>query len=616
MHLNNISAAGFRCLGEVRGIPISAPTILAGQNDGGKSAVLDALAFLLGEYRLVDDDRTYLVAPGRDAGSKRCDETWVEGEFALDPWEQDKFLLPETLRLRRYVAGDADPVWQCLLPVPHDERLRGDLSKLLVGPLRELVNEFGLSAASSKKLDLIDALNDHAKANSGAPGWVVMPVALVQRLPRILAFDGRDTTPDKAVRTALAGRYEAHMADETLQGRLREIEGEVQDLLRVDAKSLVDHIRERCPDLARVEVNPEVSFRHGLAGTPIRIAKVSGEAVGLDRSGLGSSRRVLLAVWEWNNDLLVGNNAVQPNAADVPDEQAPEPPLQTIVVYDEPDTHLDYKHQRKIMRLIHDQSSIPNVRVVVATHSMNLIDGVDIDDVVHLKLVDERTVVERLGADTHDEIDGHLARIAAAVGLRNTVLLHERCFLAVEGDTEQQAFPTLFRKATGLSLQAAGIALWACNNNEGALHLARYLVEHKRSVMLVVDADSQGLRLFKVDRLKDVFGADGYRKIVRYVGATKQVAELEALFDSTVWAKTANRIWPKDTDWEPSDFDDLRGTGKFSSAVQQMLQSSSLQGPGGKPQMMSDLAGALDGPEDIPQELRDIFDELRQLADG
>ncbi|UGQ10457.1 AAA family ATPase [Yinghuangia sp. ASG 101] len=615
MHLNSMSVAGFRCLGEVRGIPISGPTILAGQNDGGKSAVVHALAFLLGAYHLIDDDRTYLTVPGEAAASKRCDETWVQGEFTLDEWEQAAFNLPHELAVRRYITGDADPVWQCLLPVPNDERLRGDLSKLVVGQLKDLVNDLELSPASLKKPDLIDALSTYAKANSGDPGWVGLPASVAKRLPRILAFDGRDTTPDKAVRTALSGRYEAHMADEALQGKLREIEDEVQDLLRVDAKSLVDHIRSRCPDLAHVEVNPDVSFKSGLVGTPIRIAKVSGEPVGLDRSGLGSSRRVLLAVWEWNNELLVDDGAVQPNVDDLSEADAPEPPVQTIVVYDEPDTHLDYGHQRKIMRLIRDQSSVPNVRVVVATHSMNLIDGVDIDDVVHLKLVDDRTVVERLGADTHDETDGHLARIAASVGLRNTVLLHERCFLAVEGETEQQAFPALFRMATGLSLQAAGIALWACGNNEGALHLARYLVKHKRSVALVVDADSQNLSLFKVDRLKQMLGAE-YSKIVKYVGIENQAAELEELFESTVWAKVANKIWPKDVAWEAADFDGLRGSGKFSSRVQQLLQNASLQGPGGKPQMMSDLAGALDGPEDIPEELRDIFDALRVLADG
>ncbi len=226
--------------------------------------------------------------------------------------------------------------------------------------------------------------------------------------------------------------------------------------------------------------------------------------------GLGSARRISLAIWEWTSTLLSHEEFgdVDPSAEPAPVKDA-QPSVQTIVIYDEPDTHLDYGHQRKIMQLIREQSALPHVSVIVATHSMNLIDGVDIADVVHLRLAEGRTLIERLGANTHDAIDGHLGRITAAVGLRNSVLLHERCFLAVEGDTEQRVMPMLFRLSEGQSLQSAGIALWACFNNEGALHLARYLVEHGRSVMLMVDADSRTLPkgLFKEARLQKFWAA-------------------------------------------------------------------------------------------------------------
>lgn len=57
VHLNSLSACGFRSLAHVEGIPISDPTILAGHNDGGKSAVLTALAFLLDHHTLTEEDR-------------------------------------------------------------------------------------------------------------------------------------------------------------------------------------------------------------------------------------------------------------------------------------------------------------------------------------------------------------------------------------------------------------------------------------------------------------------------------------------------------------------------------------------------------------------------------
>ncbi|MET7988819.1 hypothetical protein [Streptomyces sp. NPDC005281] len=68
-------------------IPVSSPTILADRNDGGKSAVLTALAFLLGGHRLTDEDRTYVQTEG-DVGG-RCSQAWVEGVFTLDAGEVD-----------------------------------------------------------------------------------------------------------------------------------------------------------------------------------------------------------------------------------------------------------------------------------------------------------------------------------------------------------------------------------------------------------------------------------------------------------------------------------------------------------------------------------------------
>ncbi|MFJ4950751.1 hypothetical protein [Streptomyces sp. NPDC088760] len=80
-------------------VPVSNPTILAGRNDGGKSAVLTALAFLLGHHRLTDEDRTYQQAV--DTAGGRCFETWVEGVFTLDAGERATTALPQTLRIRR-----------------------------------------------------------------------------------------------------------------------------------------------------------------------------------------------------------------------------------------------------------------------------------------------------------------------------------------------------------------------------------------------------------------------------------------------------------------------------------------------------------------------------------
>jgi len=57
--LESVTIRGFRSIGAELTILVDSPTILAGHNDAGKSAVLDAIAFLLDETKLTDRDRTY-----------------------------------------------------------------------------------------------------------------------------------------------------------------------------------------------------------------------------------------------------------------------------------------------------------------------------------------------------------------------------------------------------------------------------------------------------------------------------------------------------------------------------------------------------------------------------
>lgn len=604
MHLHSYSVSGFRSLAEVAEIPVSTPTILAGPNDGGKSAALDAIRFLLDSHKLIDDDRTFLVGVAGERGP----HVEVVGTFSLSVWEQDTFSLPKTVRVRRFAEAGAEPRYQIWASTPDDASLH-DLDQKRVPELKQLATACGIGLAKATKPQLLAALREYASKQPSSEGWAEVPRNLLDRMPRIASFDGTTLDPEAAIRSALGLRFKSYLADDAVRGRVEELESDARGWLAIEAKPLADHIAERCPDIAVVTVEPTVTVAPALGTMSLRLERASGEPVRLDRSGLGSKRRISMAVWEANSELLK-----QPEAEDADEDAAP--PVQTIVVYDEPDTHLDYHFQRETMRLIRKQASLPNVNVVVATHSMNLIDGVDIRDVVLMRLDEHRrTVLERLGTGTHSDFDKHLGAVAAAVGLRNSVLLHERCFLAVEGETEQQTFPLLFALCEGLSLQAAGIALWACGGNDGALHLASYLVKHNRTVVLMIDADSEKeSKIFSSANLSTKFGTHK-EQIVSWVGKSAKKNELEELFDDEIWALTANEAWPrKEGSWTAADFDALRDQGKFSAKVMGMLREQSETYPSGKPAMVMEITLRLTEPAEVPGDLRDAFAKLRMLA--
>ncbi|WP_228828562.1 ATP-dependent nuclease [Nocardia beijingensis] len=492
--------------------------------------------------------------------------------------------------------------------MPDDEELR-DLAPMQVPELKALAAKFGnKSSTKLAKSKLQEWLTAYGREHSSTRGWSGKPSGLKDRLPRIAEFEGHSADPEAAIRATLKLRFQDYVAEDDVQGRIRDLETGASDRMRIEAKPLADRILDRCGDIASVTVEPDVSFTGALRSATLRLERATREQVRLDHSGRGSRRRISMAVWEGTTELLA-------ETADGEEDPEAESPVQVIVAYDEPDTHLDYHFQRDVMGIIRRQAMAEHVSVVVATHSMNLIDGADIRDVVLLRLDGtRRTVIQRLDSAEHAEFDRDLGAIAAAVGLRNSILLQERCFLAVEGETEQLVMPILFNLAEGMSLQAAKIALWACGGNDGALRLASYLHKHGCNVMLMIDADSEhSSRIFNDNSLTRHFGS-GKEKVAKYLGQKSDVDELEELFDDETWARTANEAWPRPGGWAPEHFAVQRDGKKFSAAVEGMLRDYSAQHPSGKPAMLMEVVVRLNQRDAVPGELLDVFADLRQLA--
>lgn len=601
MHLQSVSIAGFRSIRNLPALTLGSPTVLAGHNDAGKSAIIHAILFLLDGYSLTESDRTYVssadgtVSPTSDGAIERVAETYVSGTFGLDKEEVSAFGT-SPLQVRRIARSDAKPLLEVLRSVPEDTRLR-DLETLTVPQLEDRLKTLGLDVTKARKADYLERLVTAAVAAPQVVEWVTADTTIGKALPAGRRFDATSAVDaEVAIKDTLTTAYKSHLDSDSLQGSVRKIEEDLEKRLVKDADEIRQHIMDKVRDIGNVQIKPSVSFTsaNGLKSTDITVTNQAGENINLQLSGAGRARRVALAIWEYNATLLAQSGE------------------DVVLLYDEPDTHLDYGHQRELMTLIHEQTKNPKVTVVIASHSMNLIDGTDISDVVHVKHEQHRTVIERLADDS--AVGSHLGAIAASVGLRNTVLLHERLFVGVEGESEARALPVLFKLATGRHLESCGIAIWPCGNNEGARHFAGFLHRHKRNVVFLVDEDSKAnaKHVFSPDKLRSA-GLDPNTQCM-YVG---DPAEIEEIFSDEQWATAANRSWPRvDSEsrtWSATDFAEHRG-GKFSKTVLEMVRTNATTAPTGKPDMLVGLALSLSNAEDVPQDLRGKFDDLVKLA--
>lgn len=601
MQVVSVAVEGFRSLEDVVSLSVESPTLLSGHNDAGKSALLDALRFLLNDLTLQDRDRTYCSADTGDddeplvdesGNVRRVETTAVTGTFELSLAEMTELGMASPVLLRRIRRGAETVVYEIMTDVPTDERLCGYAGEK-VAQLAVRAQELGLEVGTGKKPELLAALDAAAKvATPRRRDWEAAPAAALKLLPNVLAFTltGSDDA-EGAIRTALQARYKLLLDDDSRKNALSQIEDELRQALVDEATELTEHIRSHLPDLGSVSILPELNFSNSLKTTQVSIdAGGGGEDVRLSEAGAGRARQVALAVWEHTQNLLTAGGDV-------------------VLLYDEPDTHLDYGNQRRLMTVLRKQFELPNVRMVIATHSMNLIDGIDIANVVHVRHHKHRTVLDVLADDS--QTGRHLGAIAASLGLRNTVLLHERLFVGVEGATEQAALPVLFKLATGRHLESAGIALWNCGNHEGAANFAEFLVTHKRQVGFIVDTDAIKLPKspFSTDKLK-ARGIDP--TTCELVGDN----ELEDTFSDEQWAQVANAEWPRNegATWTPADVLALRSERKFSGALLNLFQAGSDVGPNSKPQLVTTLALTLRTPAEVPHTLRDIFARLLHRA--
>ena len=602
MQLLEFRVEGVRCLTNAGEIPVAQPTILTGPNDAGKTAAILGLGFLLDGPLNVDDLTMIDVTEAVDnEQTPERAEAIVTGVFRLTAEEQDELKIAEEVILRRRHDG-TKASYELKTSVPADQRLRG-FERLKVDDLRKLAADLGLDALGhqGRRDTFLGPIGECAAAAKHVGDWIDAPDDLILRIPRFLHFASTEAPdPEQEVKSWLSEVYEQVVADEGVAGPVGDIEREVQQRLGEKATALRDHIRARCQDHSDLEVVPTVSFRGGFTVELHHAGAPAGGGLRLRKAGAGSKRRVTLAVWEWVSDLLTDRD---------PGDRS------LVIAYDEPDTHLDYLRQRDLIDLIKSQADLDSVQVVVATHSLNLIDKIDMRGVIHLESVDGRSTVQRLFTEEHGEIDQHLQRIASSMGLRNSVLLHERCFLAVEGLTELQSLPVLFQAATGLSLQAAGVALVAGNSNEGALNVARFLRENNRTVRFIVDADTRAhrytRRLFTPEKLSQYGFRDDH---VYYVG---DPSDIEDLFGDDTWAAVANEEWPLGTGepWLPNHFLDLRQTGgSFGSQIEGLVRPVSTHAPQGKPGYLLAVAQRVVTRDQVPEELCLVFDDLLRVA--
>ncbi len=613
MKLRAFKVKNFRCLYSTEWIPLSDLSIFTGENDGGKSTSLQVFdVFLSPKKTPVFDDYSYSINRVGEIGSNgREEEITVYGKFELRDSESSLLnalwgIEDKIVEVKRSFHINGGPSPYLFSAKTHsDEAFRRPLDDYTVAELKGIADRLSISLTGlTRKQDIIDAVRRWQRSQPQIDSEVEFPKSLIECLPEFRIFSSESALdPESEIKKTLITQFRSLVSNDKYSGPISQITEEIKGELNTELEKLTPFVQRYSSDIEAVTIRPDFNFASGLTTTALEIKRRDGKPILLQQSGAGQRRRFSLAIYEWSQEVFKDR---EENSRDL------------ILAFDEPDTHLDYKSQRQIFDIIRKFADLPAIQVVVCTHSLNFIERVPINQIVHYSLDKSTryTEVEVLASTVHEITELFLYEISKNMGLRNSVMLHERCFLAVEGQTEIAMLPVLFYKKYGYPLQAAGICLINGENNYGARMLTKFLNENRRQVVFLVDADSASDVGSKRYFTAASFRTDGIDEAsqVHYVGTR----ELEDAFSDDIWTRMANKEYPKNSgsEWTTTDFAALRLTDKFSKKVQRLIKAEAgLPREPTKQDLGYKLALCLD-PADVPQAVTDCLEKAFRLANG
>ncbi len=613
MKLINIQLKGFRLFQQPVEIDFQRLTMLIGNNDSGKSSILDILQVALTLNGRPDENDFYTSTTRENA-----EKIEIILQFEVDPEDEDtlEYATDNTVVFRAiYTRDNVTKEYAAEVPV-HDD-LRVNFPRLSAAEQRAIIEKYEPNALSttSNSDNRTEWFIQFIKTIEKVKDWRETPADFQKILPRIQRYGAMDyETPEKLINQTVRQVFETVLYEELAEGEegdrelkksLRDIEVEAEQKINEKVSELKEYIHQYAPTITNISYEPQIDFTRGFQPGDFKVDEGRGEHY-LNKSGDGTKRKIFMATTDWDRDVTL---AIQAEGGSLPD---------IIRAYDEPDTNLDYHAQRQLFNSISEISTHEksNIQAIICTHSPRLIDRAPAQNLRMLKKEDEKIVVEKLETFNDVEIEFFLTELARELGITNSLMFYENCFILIEGDTEQNALPLFYRTLYKRSLIEDGINIINVRGKSAFKEFLRLLSQNKKELVLfLMDQDCSDSKDDKMT--EQVLKENGFTKEfcddrIRLVGRK----EFEDLFSSEILAKIYNEKWPKTNgDWTVDDFNNIDSNKKFSDELLKIVwENCDHSGNNCNKPELGKILGEKCGESEIPQEVKDLFMIARQIA--
>lgn len=493
MKIRRIHIQNFRGIKDLE-LDLDDLVVLIGENNSGKTAILHAIRLCL-----------------RDLGPRR--------RIVFDAFDfhlKDKHAEPSS----------ADPI---TITITFSEDAAGDWDDARLRRLKGILNVDAASGLSRVVLRVSCSYNPIERdfdqtwdfLNEAAQPLPGKSEAHLGNLQREVAFYLLDALRDAGRNFDAKGPFwRPFLKDSQLpQEKKTEIEEklkEVNDLVvsshgsfeqaRVRLKTVQEMVPMQAGDVVSIEAVPGRMFDM-LSKAQVHLGTTTGAKVPVGRHGEGTQSLAVLMLFAAFLDL---------DAADVGKNRAP------VVALEEPEAHL---HPSAVRTLWNTIQSVPGQKLI-STHSGDLLSEVDIDHVRRIARVGGVVRVFRVRTQ-HSVSPAVFGALPAAARQRwltaeearkfnyhvrraRGELLFARCWLLVEGETEDWLFPAAAR-AMGVNLHRAGVRVVEYSQTDVGL-LAKVANELGIPWYCVVDDDS-GREQYEPAVLRNLAGASAQDRL-------------------------------------------------------------------------------------------------------
>ncbi len=459
MKLTRLDIKNFRGIKELS-VPLDDTTVLIGENNSGKSSILDALRACLSR------------------SLTRRNSAFGEYDYHLptpdsQPADADPIMI--TLYFKEHEADEwPDPVIQAF-----DKAIQTDPEDDLNTLTLRVKSNFDVD--SNNFVTEWDFLDGAGNAMTGAKN-PRLPITLQRLAPVFYLAALRDAAQEFRPRSQFWGPFvrSAKLDDgvrKELEQSLSELNQKVMeahttfDDVKARLKSTSDLVTLGSEDPVHIQALPGKVFDL-LSKTQVMLTSRSGARLPLERHGEGTQSLAVMFLF----DAFLRSRLTNDYDADA----------EPILAMEEPEAHLHPSAIRSLAVLLQELSG----QSLIATHSGELLAGVPLSAIRRLTRRDGDITLNRLRPETltPDEID----KITYQIRSQRGHLLFARCWLLVEGQSEFRLIPELADIAA-TPLHAQGVCCVEYSQFASPEMIIRLADDLGIEWHLLADNDSEGV---------------------------------------------------------------------------------------------------------------------------